>query len=299
MSLAAWLNTAWMLRCAGEARAFGRATGRVAEAQAALLREIVSQNQETQFGRQHGFGQIHDPGQYQQQVPLSTYESYVTPIERIAAGRANVLTTERVELLEPTSGTTGGEKLIPYTAGLRRQFQRAVAAWVADLLWHRPAVRHGRAYWSISPALGRSRRTAGGVPIGFEDDSAYLGGLERFALSRILVVPSGVSRIVDIEAFRYCTLLCLLRAQDLALLSVWNPTFLSALLRRLEDWHDRLCYDLKHGTCQAPTFLAPALARRLSRRGRAYPQRAASLQAIFRSSLPLADKLRQAWPRLA
>src|SRR5262249_28744428 len=62
---------------------------------------------------------------------------------------------------------------------------------------------------------------------------------------------------------------------------------------------DRLCYDLKHGTCQAPTFLAPALARRLSRRGRPYPQRAASLQAIFRSSLPLADKLRQAWPRLA
>src|SRR5262249_52373881 len=126
MSLAVWLNTAWMLRCAREAHAFRRATGRVAQTQAALLRKIISQNQDTQFGRQHGFEQIRDPGRYQRQIPLSTYESYATPIEQIAAGQANILTKDRVELLEPASGTTGGEKLIPYTAGLRRQFQRGV-----------------------------------------------------------------------------------------------------------------------------------------------------------------------------
>jgi len=49
---------------------------------------------------------------------------------------------------------------------LRREFQRAVAAWIADLFWQRPAVRHGRAYWSISPALAPPRRSTGGIPIG-------------------------------------------------------------------------------------------------------------------------------------
>src|SRR6266852_4437688 len=75
----------------------------------------------------------------------------------IAAGEPNVLTRDPVLLLEPTSGSTGGEKLIPYTASLRREFQRAVAAWIGDLFRQRPAVRRGRAYWSLSPVFGPRR----------------------------------------------------------------------------------------------------------------------------------------------
>src|SRR6185436_1736085 len=98
------------------------------------------------------------------------------------AGHSNVLTSDKVELLEPTSGTTRrGSKLIPYTRSLRRQFQRAIAAWIWDLMRYRPAARNGRAYWSISPAFGGRRHTLQGVPIGFDDDTAYLGLFERAA----------------------------------------------------------------------------------------------------------------------
>src|SRR5262249_4367209 len=188
------------------------------------------------------------PQSYQARVPLSTFEDYAASVRRVAAGDPDVLTAERVLLLEPTSGTTGGEKLIPYTASLRRQFQRGVAAWMANLLRHRPAVRRGRAYWSISPAFGPPRRSPGGIPIGFEDDAAYLGRLEQVALRRLLVVPPLVTRLTDLTAFRYQTLLYLLRAEDLTLISVWNPTFLTALLAPLEEWGDRLCSDLRRGT---------------------------------------------------
>src|SRR5262249_5236390 len=153
-------------------------------------------------------------------------------------GRRGVLTREPVTLLEPTSGSVRGEKLIPYTASLRRQFQRALAVWIADLFRHRPALRRGRAYWSLSPALGPPRRSAGGIPIGFDDDTAYLGTLERCAVQRLLVVPPGVARLADMDAFRYATLLGLLRAEDLALISVWNPTFLTALFAPLEAWQE-------------------------------------------------------------
>src|SRR5262249_15156386 len=163
MSVAGLLNTVWMLKSAGEAWAFQRATRHVAQTQAAVLEEILRRNQETDFGRTHQFRHVRTPKDYQQRVPLSTYDDYADAVQRIAAGEASVLTQERVELLEPTSGTTRGEKLIPYTASLRRQFQRAVAAWIANLLWHRPAVQRGRAYWSISPALTHGRRTAGGI----------------------------------------------------------------------------------------------------------------------------------------
>ena len=60
-------------------------------------------------------------------MPLARYEDFQTDIERIAAGEPSVLTADKVLLLQPTSGTTGGEKLIPYTASLRREYQRAAS----------------------------------------------------------------------------------------------------------------------------------------------------------------------------
>src|SRR5262245_25377070 len=244
MSIASWLNKAWLLSCLPEVRAFRRATAQVASTQARLLRGILRTNCDTLIGRRHGFDCIRDPRYYQQRVPLSRYEDLQDDIARIAAGQGNVLTCERVELLQPTSGTTSGEKLIPYTATLRRQFQRAVAAWMADLLWNRPAIRRGRAYWSISPALSRLRYTPGGVRVGFDDDVSYLGTVERIALRRLLVVPPNLHTLHDLDAFRYATLLALLAADDLALISVWNPTFLTTLFTNFEQWRDRLAPDL-------------------------------------------------------
>ena len=292
MSTSWLLNTAWMLACSREAAAFRRATRRVAETQARLLAEMIRANRYTHFGRAHGFGTIRSPHDFQRAVPPSRYEDYEGLISRIAEGEKAVLTREPVTLLEPTSGTTGGEKLIPYTASLRRQFQRAVAAWVADLFRARPAVRMGRAYWSLSPALGPRRRTPGGIPIGFDDDAAYLGALEQVAVQRLLVAPPAVTRLPDMDASRYVTLFCLLRAADLALISVWNPTFLTALFSRFEEWRDRLCADIARGR--------PSLVdARFLPRWRPDASRAAALASVFRSRLPPPEKLRLAWPRLA
>ncbi len=258
MSTAWLLNTAWMLSCAREAARFHRATRRVAETQAELLAAVLRANRDTQFGRAHDFGRIRTPRDYQRAVPPSRCEDYEDRIKRIADGERRVLTREPVTLLEPTSGTTRGEKLIPYTAALRRQFQRAVAAWIADLFRARPALRGGRAYWSLSPALGPPRRTPGGIPIGFEDDAAYLGALEQVAVRRLLVTPPSLARRADVDAFRYGTLYSLLRAADLALISVWNPTFLTALFHRFEEWQDRLCADVARGSfCRASRTRGP------------------------------------------
>ena len=274
----AWsLNTAWMLKCAGERMRFARACRRVQETQADVLGQILRANRDTWFGQRHGFAKIAGPAEFQERLPTTTYSDYAPLVDRIAAGEANVLTAEPVRLLEPTSGTIGGEKLIPYTASLRRQFQRGVAAWIADLFYHRPAIRAGRAYWSISPALGPPRRTAGGLPIGFDDDVAYLGRFEQFALRKLLVVPGEVARLADLTAFRHATLRHLLAATDLTLISVWSPTFLTALLSLLSE----------------PEALAKVLA------GHFADASGSDVKRIWQSSAPLPEKLRQTWPRLA
>src|SRR5947207_3380665 len=81
----------------------------------------------------------------------------------------NLLTGDAVRVLQAASGSTGGERLIPYSDSLRQEFLHGIAAWIADLYSERPAIRGGRAYWSISPAVGARRRTSGAIPIGFDD----------------------------------------------------------------------------------------------------------------------------------
>ena len=60
MNTAPWLNTAWMLSCAGEARAFHRATRYVRQTQEKRLLQILRENQDTWFGRQYQFAENQD-----------------------------------------------------------------------------------------------------------------------------------------------------------------------------------------------------------------------------------------------
>jgi hypothetical protein len=208
------------------------------------------------------------------------------------------LTAEDVLMLEPTGGSGGGAKLVPYTATLRRQFQRAIAAWVWDVFRHIPAVRTGTAYWSISLAAQHAkRRTAGGMRIGFDSDQEYLNSVQRWAMSRVLVVPSAVAKLHNIDNFRYATLVYLLAADDLALVSIWSPTFLTALLAALPDWSERLCRDLHDGTLRLLSpEQEPALARlALPRR----PGRARQIAKVLDANSGTPQTLTDIWPRLA
>ena len=293
------MNTAWMLACMREAGNFRRATRAVERTQHQLLMALLRRNQETRFGQSHRFQSVASYHDYRQAVPLSRYESYAMEMEEIAQGRSGILTRDPVELLEPTSGSSGGEKLIPFTRGFRRQFQRAVSTWIYDLFKQRPALRRGRAYWSISPGIP-ARRSAGGVPIGFADDAAYLGAAQQWMLRRLLVVPPEITRLKDMRSFRYCTLWYLLGAADLALISVWSPTFLLTLLEPLQEWQEQLCRDLERGWPQPPEPPpTDALLQHLAQRPRPDPSRAHALRDIFRSPLPPSEILRRVWPKLA
>ena len=291
------LNTAWMLACRREWRAFQSALYDPAAAQTAVLQRILQANADSRFGRRHGFHGIHDASTFQDRVPAADYDTYREHIDRIAAGEPNVLTAERVRLLEPTSGSTSARKLIPYTDSLRHEFQRMIAVWVYNLLSRRPALRRGRAYWSISPALGPRDYTAGGIPIGFDDDASYLGGVQQWLVRRLLVVPAEAARVADIGRFQYATLLSLLRAEDLTLISIWSPTFLLSLLERIDEWRDRLCDDLMSGADLGFATYGWSSTRQqpLSRSAHG---RARQIMSLLRSGRLSPALNQQLWPRL-
>jgi hypothetical protein len=207
-------------------------------------------------------------------------------------GQPNVLTTEPVTMFGVTSGSASASKLIPYTQSLRAEFQRAIAAWIVDLFRHKPDLKNGPAYWSITPLIEGQRTTAGGIPIGFEEDSAYLGLWGRRLIDAALAVPNDVKSIQDMEAFRYVTLLFLLQQPDLRLISIWNPTFLSLLLAPLSKWWKDLIEDIANGTLAPPNPLNPELQQTLLKRLPPAPH----LARILTSVQP--DDCQAIWPHL-
>lgn len=291
-------NGLWLLSCLPARQAFGRATAAVAATQQDLLLALLRRNAGSAFGRAYDFAAIRSVEAYQARVPLADYDDLRPAIEAVAAGRHGVLTAEPVRLLEPTSGSTAATKLIPYTATLQAEFQRAIGPWIVDLLARDPRLLGGRAYWQVTPVARPEGRSAGGLPIGFEDDGAYLGGLQRHLAAAVMVAPPALRLVDDMEAFRYLTLLFLLRCGDLALVSVWNPTFFTLLLGRLEGWGARLAADIEAGALAPPGRLDPALRPQLAPWLRPDPRRAAAVRAALRAGGPPPELHRRLWPGL-
>jgi GH3 auxin-responsive promoter len=228
-------NGAWVLSSLREALAFRRGLNRVAEQQERILLGIVQRNARTSFGRAHGFASIRTPREYQERVPVRTYDDFAEEMRRVEAGETNVLTASPVDHFEPTSGSSGASKLIPHTPELRAELERAIAPWISSLATSNPRAFAGRAYWSLSPVGVARRKTSGGIRVGFDGDEEYLGRF-RGALARaVQAVPPSVRTIADIDAFRRATLDHLVACRSLSFISVWHPSFLSLLVEPIAD----------------------------------------------------------------
>ena len=285
--VAALANGAWLAASVPAWLRFRRALDHPAETQADVLRRLLARNADSAYGRAHGCAKIRSYEQFRARVPIVDYDDLAPWIARIVRGEKSVLTRAPVTRLVPTSGSTGGRKLIPYTASFQRELNRAIGPWMVDLCRQHPSVPLGPAYWSISPALPAANEPSA-VPIGFEDDSAYLGGVQRRLAESTFAAPSA-----------------------LRLVSVWHPSFFTLLLDALPTRWEELLGDVEKGGCQRAAALPhevrravaapaqPLRARELRRAGPSdesalWPRlRVVSCWGDAQAALPLADLQRR------
>jgi hypothetical protein len=230
-------------------------------AQDRLLQALLTEVRDTAQGRALGLGRVSSFRDLQDRVPIRTYEDYRPEIERIARGEPGVLTRAPVRMLERSSGSTGGNKLVPYTDGLLGDFSAATAPWLFSLYAARPRLLGTTSYWSLSPAARAPEVTEGGLRVGFEDDTEYFGPVARWALSKLMSVPSAVARLPDMAAWRRATARRLIADGALGLISVWNPSFLTLLMEAVRD-------ELQATLPQLPEARRAELGRGLDAHGR-------------------------------
>lgn len=222
-----------------------RSKGDVRSRQESWLRDCLQRNQFSNYLVNHGVDRQTLPEEFRQRLPLINYDNLVPYIEQIEQGKANVLFDGSPIAFERTGGSTGGNKLIPYTTHNLSDFRAAILPWLSEVI-EMNGIESGSAYWAISPATRPLEMTSAGVPVGLPD-GAYLGEAVLPTFVALSAVPPWVGSIPDVDEWQLATLYCLVCRDDLVLISVWSPTFFLMLLDALDEKFAELGELLRHG----------------------------------------------------
>lgn len=84
-----------------------------ASAQQKVFQKLITEAQDTAFGKDHHFSSIKTYADFKQQVPIRDYEALRPYIDRVVAGEPNIMWKGKPEYFAKTSGTTSGAKYIP------------------------------------------------------------------------------------------------------------------------------------------------------------------------------------------
>jgi hypothetical protein len=292
-----------MAALAPSATSFARACHTPQEAQQAALLRLQQAWRGTALATRHpDLMRVTTIGELAQAAPLSTYEDIDADLRSAAAGERYARSASPIVRFERSGGSSGAQKLLPLTKAFLADVQRGLSPWLFDLYRHRPGLRTGSAYWSITPIGKKAAPTAGGIPVGADDDSSYLPAPIAGLLSQVMVASPALATFPDIDSCRYATLRLLLQRDDLALISVWSPTFLTLLLDALDEHAERLLDDLARGLCRVPrVFGDPTRDDAVSAAVKLLPIEARARRAeALRRAMARHGRLRavDVWPRL-
>jgi hypothetical protein len=299
------LHLCWFGGCRLQREKSVSSPAEVEELQEEILARIIRANRKTVFGRNHNFSAITGYRDFQEQVPCSIYDDYQEYLTAVLQGEQGILCQEEILFLQPSSGSSAASKLIPFTRSLSAEYARGIRSWLFYFFKQFGRGWPGRAYWSISPPAMEHpcKEIESKIPVCFADDAVYFACWEQFIVSRIMAVPPLVSRIRDIESFKYVTLLFLLGCENLRLISIWNPMFFMVLLNSLRAMLPELLADLKTGTLGRSQGIDPELQTALIRRLSPKPSRAAEIEKIFqqqqdRKPEEIKKIYQRIWPQL-
>lgn len=261
-----------------------------------LLRQILQQQAQTVFGREHRFADIQSLSQYREQVPLQDYEKLRPYIQRHLQGEADVLLQGKPCYYATTSGSTGEPKFIPVTRAQQQSaHQDAARLWGYSLAQNHAGAFAGKSLVIVSPAV--EGHAPDGTPYG-SISGQYIQDLDE-AIKHKYLLPYAVYCIKDYDA-RYYTILRLgLAAADVSLVSSTNPSTLSLLAEKGALWQDMLLDDLAHGGINSQFALEPEIRAALLPLCPANPRRAAALRALQQQDPEQRLRPYHYWPELA
>lgn len=265
-----------------------RMTYKPAVAQMKVMQRILHANRNTRFGNEHGFSEIHNHAEFQQNVPVQYYEMLRPYIEDQRRNSTQALTTESPLFYSQTSGTTGDPKYIPITPTTLEMHREEQSLF--SYLQYRacPEAFEGKALGIMGAAV--EGQLDSGHQVGSVSGSLYQS-LPKIIQSRF-VLPPDVSSIANYE-LKYLIILRLALAEpNITYAGSPNPSTFLRLLNILNEQRDELTHSLATGRFDRLEELDAPLRAGLEQLLRPDPARSAYINSL--PELTFAN----VWPQL-
>jgi hypothetical protein len=226
------------------AKRFDKATRDPAATQITKLMTMVTKNAGADYGRRYDFGSIRTIEDYRKRVPIITYENIREDIDRVLAGKSNVLTAEDPVMFAQTSGTTGDAKCIPVTPTCQgRDHKDTSRTWLYHVGRCHRGVYDRKIVTLVSPAI--EGYAPSGVPFGSTSGHIYknMPGIIRRAYS----IPYEVFEIEDYQG-KYYAIMRLALEHEVRMLCTANPSSILKMCEKANEFSEDIIRDIRDGT---------------------------------------------------
>lgn len=256
---------------------FLKLTRRVARSQEELLLRKIARRRATAFGLDHRFDEISSIGQFQRNVPISTYDYFEPYIRRVIEGdtQALIAPDDRLLMFALTSGTTATPKYIPVTQEFLDEYRKGWLVWASFILHDHPTAFEYSIVQAVSSA--HEQTTGLGVPCGAI--SGLIAEMQPPVVHRMYGVPHEAAEISDAES-KYYSIVRLALAGKVSFFVTANPSTVMACAKTAEKHAGELIRDIADGTLWEGCRLEGRIRQAICRRLRPDLKRARRLEAL-------------------
>lgn len=274
--------------------------GRAVSEQEALLTRLLRENEDTYYGRLHGFADIRRSSDYCKNVPLTEFADYDGYIDRIINGEMNVLTSAPAVFFNISSGSVGEQKYIPIVREdidkHRLYAEEAIPGIVQSELAHDRSDDLFSCIFNIGDVFMTT--LADGRPCGVRSGIYLQSAMAADTLdTSVYTAPPDIMFPHKITDMLYPKVRYALANENITAIHGVFIHRAAGLFAYIERNFDAFIYDIRHGTVGGGFRMSDDIRRQLSGRFAPDPARADCLASLAGSDL--ADgMLLKIWPKL-
>lgn len=285
-------------------KGFEHYTTEAVETQEKTLRKIMKKNANCEYGKKYDFAHINSIKEFQDKVPLSTFEDYLPLIDRmVEKGEENIITSDKIIRYCSSSGSVGKPKLQPKTFRdlWNMQCMGFAATPACAARWFKKQGKYKKLPGQMGPLvvslnghkLENGKQCNGAAQVPF----TYLTPiLKYFTTTPIDILYPEDQENTNTSYFQARTAL---ECRDVTYLGSIVITLLTTMLEYIENNWELICNDIEKGTIDPSIQCPPALRAKYEKQFKPNPTRAAELRREFEKGFdtekPIAQRV---WPKL-
>ena len=208
------------------------------------LSELLEYSGHTEFGKSRHLKRDMSWEKFNETLPVTKYSDWEEMILRQKKSCDLVVSGEACTRYQPTSGSTSKVKWIPYTKRFLSEIDAVVSPLIVNSYQKEKRLFSGSQYWSLSWIPTDLRKDDDSNT---NDDLEVLPWWKKIIASLTMAVPSTVSFAETSEGSMMATLAYVASRRDLALISVWSPTFAMNMFEQMSNHRYELAEILDKG----------------------------------------------------